>query len=174
MGFMRRRTSFLVPAANRGVLSVVGLLWVVFYSQTTWAQWNNIGAGVDYREFTVSGPNNVFVVRMDQQESSLIIESAIAQGRLSGGRETVSAMVARYDDTIGYWGQEWGRRYEVVAAINGSFFDLNTGVPEPGQIHSGWYAWRYGQWGGRSGFAWTTNREAFIGACIYQIGRAHV
>lgn len=142
-------------------------LCLVLVSRSAQAQWSNVTSGVDHRQFTVSGPNNVFVMRMDQQEPSVTIESSIAQGRLSGGRETVSEMVSRYDDAIGYWGQAWGGRHEVVAAINGSFFDLNTGVPEPGQVQSGWYAWRYGQFGGRSGFAWTVNRTAFIGACIH-------
>jgi hypothetical protein len=156
-----------LQSARKRVLWLWVMLMLLVAQPAAWAQWNNVTPGVDYREFAVSGPNNVFVTRMDQQEQSVTIESAVAQGRLSGGRETVSGMVARYDDTIGFWGQEWGRRYEVVAAINGNFFDLNSGVPEPGQIQSGYYAWRYGQWGGRSGFAWTVNRTAFIGACIY-------
>lgn len=131
------------------------------------AQWSPVSTGIDYREFTVSGPNRVFVARMQRSEPSVTIDSLIAQGRLSGGRETVSGMVARYDQSTGYWGREWGQRYEAKVAINGNFFDLTTGVPEGGQILSGWYAWRLGDWGGRSGFAWTLNRTAFIGACIH-------
>lgn len=130
------------------------------------AQWSQVTPGIDYREFTVSGPNRVFVARMDRTEPSVTIDSLIAQGRLSGGRETVSQMVSRYDQSIGYWGEQWGGRYEIKVAINGHFFDLNTGVPEPGQILSGWYAWRLGNFGGRSGFAWKLDRQAFIGACI--------
>jgi hypothetical protein len=127
-------------------------------------QWQNVAPGIDYAEFVVSGPNNVFVARMERSNLDCTIDSCVAQGRLTGGRETVSSMAARHEDAIGYWGQFWGQRYDVVVAINGDFF--YNEVPVGGQISSGWYAKRFIDFGGGSGFAWQLDRDAFMGGCV--------
>jgi hypothetical protein len=103
---------------------------------------------------------------MDRDQSNVIIDSSIAKGYLYGGRETVSGMVQRYDQAINPWGREWGSTNEVVVAINGSYFDLETGVPESGLIHSGTYAKRFDDLGGGSGFVWRMDRTAHIGQCV--------
>lgn len=173
-----QKASFSVPARPREgsvylasspylLAGALAFLTLALAPSQASAQWTPVTTGIDYQDFTLSNPNNrVFVARMHRSEPSVTIDSMIAQGRLSGGRETVSDMVSRYNETIGYWGQEWGGRNDVVVAINGHFFDLTSGVPEPGQIVSGWYAWSYGNMGGLSGFAWTLNRDAFIGECV--------
>jgi hypothetical protein len=130
------------------------------------AQWTNVGAGIDYQMYSISGPNKVFVTRMAISNASAFIESSIAQGRLSGGTQIVSNQAAHYDDAIGYWGEEWGTRNDVVVAINGSYFNTSTGEPFPGTFHSGWYAQRHPNATGTSGFAWRLNRNTFIGECI--------
>ena len=85
--------------------------------------WQTIASGIQYREFSISGPNHIYVARMDRVNPQVTLESSIAQGRLSGGLETVREMAARYDQSISYWGDEWGGRNQVVAAINGFFYD---------------------------------------------------
>jgi hypothetical protein len=129
------------------------------------AQWTAVGDGIEYQKFTLPDPNNVFVARMARANTNAYIESTIGQGRTPGGTEIMSSQAARYDDAIGYWGQVWGNRNNVVVAVNGSFFE-SDGVPFSGLVHSGWYDKRYDNLGGQSGFAWTLNRAAFIGDCV--------
>ena len=128
--------------------------------------WETVGDGIAYRLFTVDGPNRVYVARLDRNNPNTIIESSIAKGKLSGGKETVSQMVNRYDQAISAWGGDWGPRNHVVVAINGSFYDPETGVPWGGVIHSGWYAKRYDEFHGTSGFTWMMNRSSFVGECV--------
>jgi hypothetical protein len=134
--------------------------------------WGVIAQGIEYRKFQLPDPNDVFVVRMDRSNPSLTLESSIGQGKLSEGRETVSSMYARYDQSLSFWGGSanpptWGMRNKVAVAINGSYFDLNTGIPWSGQVQSGWYAKRFDDLGGGSGFAWMLDRSAIIGDCIF-------
>lgn len=137
-------------------------------------EWSVIGEGIEYRKFhfTAPRPIDVFVTRMDRSNLEVTIDTGIAQGRLSGGIETVLGIANRHDQTINYWGKTWGNRNQVVAAINGYFFNNQSsqgpiGVPWSGQIHSGWYAKRFDDYNGDAGFAWTFDRDAFIGDCVY-------
>ncbi len=102
------------------------------------AQWTNVGDGVDYREWVLPDPNRLFVARMARASMSTTLETCLPYARLTGGRETTTAMSARMDDAIGYWNGTWGMRNDVVVAVNGDFFNTTTGVPLGGQIHSGW------------------------------------
>jgi hypothetical protein len=126
--------------------------------------WEVVGTGIEYREFTLSDPNNVFVTRMDRTNPLATLESSLAQGRLSGGTETVRGMFNRYEQAINFWDSSWGSRNDVVVAINGDFY--SSGIPTSGQIHSGWYAKRFSKLTGGSGFAWKLDRSAFIGRCV--------
>lgn len=128
--------------------------------------WTPLASGVDYKEFRLAGPNQAYVARLDRENSDVIIDSSIAKGYIYGGRETVSGMVQRHNGAINPWGREWGSTNEVVVAINGSYFDLDTGVPESGLIHSGSYAKRFDDLGGGSGFVWRMDRSAHIGQCV--------
>jgi len=138
------------------------------------AQWTPVGPGVDYRHYAIAGPNQVFVTRMDRANTECIIESSLSLGTVRGGRETVSGMVNRYQDGMNYWGQTWGARNQVIAAINGSYFNTTTGVPFSGVIHSGSYDKRYDNVTSDSGFAWTLNRVAFIGECVSHVNSKQV
>jgi hypothetical protein len=129
--------------------------------------WEQVGEGIEYRQFKLPDPNNVFVARLDRSNTNATIESSIARGRLSGGFETVSGMSERYDQAINFWGQSWGARNQVVVAINGHFYNTSTGIPRSGQVHSGWYAKRFDDLSGESGFAWKLDRSAFIGFCVH-------
>lgn len=135
-------------------------------------QWQTVASGIEYAKFQLPDPNNVFVVRMDRANPAVTLESSIAQGTLSQGRETVSGMYTRYDQALNFWGgsadpPKWDMRNQVVVAINGSYFDWNSGLPQGGMVQSGWYAKRFGDLGGWSGFAWKLDRSAFIGECVY-------
>ncbi len=162
-----------------------GLLWVLLLILVSTGSvsaaalpeelgWNLIAPGIEYQKYSLPDPNNVFVVRMDRSNLGVTLESSIAQGKLALGRETVSGMYARYDQALNYWGgganpPTWGMRNQVVVAINGIYFDWNTGIPQGGQVQSGWYAKRYDDYGGYSGFAWKLDRSAFMGECVYHL-----
>jgi hypothetical protein len=129
------------------------------------AQWQNIAPGIDYQPFAAPGPNNVFVARMDRNQPDVTLDTMLGQDRLLfGGTETVSSMATSREDTLSYWGEQWGDRYDVVAAINGDFY--TGGTPVSGQIQGGWYAKRFEDFTGGSGFAWQLDRDAFIGGCV--------
>jgi hypothetical protein len=140
------------------------LAWSVLACEPALSEWESVAPGIDYQEFTVSGPNNVFVARMQRDNPDCTIDSCIAQGKLVGGTETVSSMATRHEDAFGYWGQTWGQRYDVVVAVNGDFY--SAGVPVSGQISAGWYAKRFTDFTGGSGFAWQLDRDAFVGECV--------
>jgi hypothetical protein len=163
-------TTVRASRASRRTPALAWFLLLALFAPDALAQWTAVATGIDYAEFAEPGPNRVFVTRMRLDEPTAIVDGMIGQGRLISGRETVSDMVSRYDDTIGYWGNEWGRRYEVVAAINGSYFNLDTGVPDGGMVVGGAYAKRFGELAGGSGMAWTMNRGAFLGRCVAHPG----
>jgi len=136
--------------------------------------WQPVAPGIDYQQFKLPTPNNVFVARMDRNNFNLTLESMIAQGKLSEGKETVSSMFSRYDQALNFWGgsanpPNWGMRNQAVVAINGSYYDIYTGLPQGGQVQAGWYAKRYDDLGGWSGFAWKLDRSALIGECVYHV-----
>jgi hypothetical protein len=150
---------------------VIGLVLALLgVAQPAWGAsgWDSIGDGIDYREVLLPGPIRGYVARLDRNNPVAIIDSSIANGALAEGRETVSDMAARYDEAINTWGGAWGPRNHVVAAVNGSFFDLGSGDPQGGLIHSGWFTKWYGNLEGGSGFVWTMERNAFIGQCVYR------
>ena len=66
-----------------------------------------VAPGIEYREYQLPDPVNVFVTRMDRSNPQVTLESSIGQGRLSGGGETVSSMAQRYDGAINFWEQTW-------------------------------------------------------------------
>jgi hypothetical protein len=155
------------------LLPVLALLvWILAFmpqgkdAQAVSTLWQPLAPGIDYREFHLSDPNRVYVARLERDHPQAILESSIGQGRLSGGSETVRDQAARYDQALNAWGGSWGARNQVVVAINGSFFDTNTGVPWSGQVHSGWYAKRFADRQNSSGFVWTEDRRAFVGTCV--------
>jgi hypothetical protein len=132
--------------------------------------WGEVVApGIEYKEYQLPDPVNVFVTRMDRSNQDVTLESSIGQGRLSGGGETVSGMAQRYDGAINFWDQTWGNTNQVAVAINGFYFGPPfepAGVPWSGQVHSGWYAKHFTELQSESGFAWNLDREAFIGECV--------
>ncbi len=131
-------------------------------------EWESVANGIDYQIFHLTNPRpiNIFVARMERVNPDLAIDTSIAQGKLSGGRETISDMASRYDQAINYWGQSWGSRNNVVVAINGYYFDPD-GTIWSGLVNSGWYSKRFSDYVGDAGFAWGVSGKAYIGDCVY-------
>jgi hypothetical protein len=157
---------------NKKSLAYTTLLILWLTSFLTWNArgdtdgWEVVAPGVEYQQFKAAGPNDVFVARMDRSNPHVTIETSIAQGRLSKGRETVKGMYHRSNGTLTYWGEQWGGWNRVAVAINGYYFDPETGVPWRGQVQSGWYARRFDDNHNGSGFVWSLDGTAFIGGCV--------
>lgn len=151
-------------------LSALALTWLALVQPTEVAssanEWSLVTGGIEYREFVLSGPRRAYVARMDRSQPNLVIDSMVARGQLASGTETVSAMAERYDGTVVPWNGSWQQIGRVAVAINGIFYNPATGTPETGMIQSGWYIKRFDDLGGGSGFAWTGEREAFLGGCV--------
>ena len=131
------------------------------------SSWQPVVPGIDYQEFTLPHPNRAFVARLDRREPSVTLETTIAKGVFGQGTETVSGMVERYDQSVSNWGGQWGMRNNIVVAVNGSFHDTSSGMPETGMVQSGWYAKRFDDLGGSTGFVWTRDRSAYVGGCAF-------
>lgn len=128
--------------------------------------WMPVAEGIVYREFYASQPNHIYVARMDRSNENLFLDTAIGSGTFSGGLQPVREMASLYNQSIGYWGREWGSLNEVAVAINGFFYDTETGIPWSGQVISGWYAKHFDERQSGSSLAWTFDRNIFIGECI--------
>ena len=151
---MKRSVTLLILLATLAQPSIGG------------AQWGNVGEGIDYQEVTTSGPNQLFVSRMDRSNPNTTLDTTIANDKMSGSKEIVRSQAAREDDAITWWGQSWGPRNKVVAAINGGFYNTSTGVIDGGQIKSGWYAHWFPDRGAFSGPVWKNDRTMFHGECV--------
>lgn len=162
---------------KRKTILLVSFLVVIFsLVNVVFGEWEVVGPGFEYRKFTIAGPVEVFVVRMSRASTNCIIDTMIASGRLNktglpySGREPVSAMANRYNDTINYWGEGtvnyWGNRSQIIAAINGDFFSYDSGLPTSGQIQDGWFCKRFLEYAGGSGFVWKLNRTCFLGGNV--------
>ncbi len=129
-----------------------------------------LAEGVYFQQFhlDIDGrPVNFFVVRMQRGRPDLAVDTVIADGALAHGRESVPQMVQRSEMSLSTWGEPpWGRNH-VLAAINGYYFDLQSGTPWRGQVQSGWYVQRFDDVESGSGFAWKRDGTPFIGGCLY-------
>jgi hypothetical protein len=137
-------------------------------AQGAGSAWLSLAPGIDYREFFLPEPQHVYVARLDRSNTQVGIETSLAKGSLTGGLETVSEQAALYDQSLNETADALGSRYHVIAAINGGFFDPDTGFLTGGLIHSGWYASRFEDRQTTGGFAWGTERQPFITECIVQ------
>lgn len=132
------------------------------------AGWEPLAEGISYREYFLSGPNHVYVTRLERSNPNVIIETSLANGTLGGGLEPLISQVERYDGSLIYHDGGWGETYQVAAAVNGGFFDPNTGGLSNGMIHSGWYARRFEDRQTVGGFFWRLDHAALIAECIVQ------
>ena len=129
-----------------------------------------LAPGVLFQRFhlTTGGqPVDFFVVRMSRENPDLTLDTVIANGSLRSGRESVAQMARRADGALSAWGNGLPRGYnQVVAAVNGYYFDLESGRPWRGVVQSGWYAQRFDDVESGSGFVWTLDGRAFVGGCV--------
>lgn len=128
--------------------------------------WTPVTGGITYREFYTNHPNHVYVARMDRNSETAILDTAIGNGDFSSGLQTVRNMASFYDQSIGYWGRNWGTRNQVAVAINGFFYDTETGIPWSGQVSSGWYVKRFDERQSGSSLVWTFDRNLFVADCV--------
>ncbi len=126
------------------------------------APWSEVAPGITYREYTLDGPVRVFVARADRSMKSWTVDSMTSLGTIKGGFETVPDMAVRYDDSVTFD----GRRYDVKVAINGDYLDVKTGTALGGQIISGWFVKRFGEYVGNSGFVWTLDGRCCLGGNV--------
>lgn len=155
---------------RRSIVSIAGAAAVLAFTVlcAPVSAWVKVGDGIEYQSFTAAGPNNLFVCRMARNNTNAILESMIGSGFINdGASEIVRNQAARYDEAINWWGQEWGKRNDVVVAVNGDFFA--SSIPSGGQHHAGWQAKQYGNFGGFSGFGYRLDRNPFVGGCINNI-----
>ena len=100
--------------------------------------WKPVREGIDYRLFRLPGPNRAHVARMDRSEVSLTLETALPDGTLYGELGTVREIAERAQGTLTAWKGGWGTRSDVAVAINGAFFNTETGELSAGMVESGW------------------------------------
>ena len=158
---------------NKGLF--VCLVFVLVFSSGASARvadsanlWQELAPGISYRELFLPGPNHVYVTRLERTNSQAILETSLSQGRLGGGLETVREQAERYDQALGFWGARWGVRNRVIVAVNGGFFDPDSGLPINGLVHSGWYVRRFENRQTIGAFAWRLDRLAFVSECLVQ------
>ncbi len=146
---------------KRGRIACIAVV-IALAAAVTRAQWKPIAPGIDYQESRLDGPTMVYVARADRAKKNWLIDTCIGQGTLKSGRETVSQLAARADGSVNFRGE----RYDVKVAVNGDYFSFKTGQSASGQITSGWFAKRFLDYSGGSGFVWRSDRRAFLGGNV--------
>lgn len=143
--------------------SLSALFYLVVLSSAARAvDWQPVAPGIEYAEMKLPGPVEVFIARADQDQKNWTIDVMMAKGLAKGARETVPDMAARADGSVNFLGQ----KYTAKVAINGDYFNTRTGVPLGGQVVGGWFVRRFSEYGGGSGFIWTTDHRAVMGGNV--------
>ncbi len=147
------------------VLAVLGLAFAPL--QLPLDGWQPLADGIAYRAFVFPGPVRAFVARLDRAVDSATIDTMYPFGPAPRFTETVSEMASRYHEAVNTWDGSWGGRNRVVVAINGGFFNAETGIPDGGQVQAGSTRGWVGNPVGMVSFGWTMDRQAQIGECVY-------
>ena len=154
-----------VSPKNNSIFFVIFFLGFTSLFNFSFA-WETVAPGVEYQQWTLSGPVNVFVTRASRSNPNLVIDSMISQGKIRTGLETVRNMANRYDDVVNYSKE----KYDVVAAVNGDYFSYSTNYPTQGQVISGNFVDRYPNYGGTGIFCWKEDGSVFVDANIVNTG----
>jgi len=120
--------------------------------------WESVAPGVDFQEFNLPDPNNAFVLRAYRPQGKWIIDTMTGKGQARGGRETVTDLVKRYDDTVNYRKEN----YHVIAAINGDYFTYETEQFVGGQITAGTLVKRFRERRETADLFWKRDGSIFI------------
>jgi hypothetical protein len=126
---------------TRPILCLI-LGWTLILTLSASAQWQTISEGIDYREYTLSGPRRVFVTRMDRANTSCIIDSCIARETLfrAGNRQPEWRTVTR---TPSGMGPNLG--HALRSGGGHPWRGFTSDQPTNGQVISGWYAKRFNE-----------------------------
>ncbi len=157
---MRRRVLRVLA-----VLSALGL--AISPVRAPLEGWQTLADGIAYRTFVFPGPVRAYVARLDRAVAGATIDTMFPLGPAPRYTQTVSEMASRYHDAINTWDGTWGGRNRVVVAINGGFFNADTGVPDGGQVQGGGTRGWVDNPVGLVSFGWTMDRQAHIGQCVY-------
>ena len=145
---------------KRQLRAYLTLFLVLAVSQICFG-WTTVGDGIEYQDYTISGPNNLFVTRMLRSNTNAIIDALLAKGSVASN-QTVPAQYSANDDAVFFDGNDWGPRYSMVAAINGDFY-LSGGVSRGIRVSNGWYSSQINTDGSIYGaFGWTKDRETIM------------
>ncbi len=121
--------------------------------------WTPVAPGIDYQEFNLPDPNNVFVARMDRHNPNCFLDTSLANGRIDGSIQTIGNQFNLYDGAMSYWGQDWGGQTDVVVAVNGDYWNTGTYIPLGPQVQSGWVI----KTQGGTTLSWLADRRALMG-----------
>jgi hypothetical protein len=129
-----------------------------------YTEWEKITDGIEYQKFTLSDPNDVYVVRISRNEPSVLLDVGVGGGTIRDIREPVSKIVSRYQNIVNYYGQQ----YNILAAVNGDFFSYTTDQVTGGQVILGTYADKMGS---RGKFAFKNLSSVFIDKTVSFSGK---
>ncbi len=159
-------------------MKLILLLFLVSLS----VAWDPVAPGIEYQYLRLDkDPNDVFVLRVDRSNKKAIIDTMVAKEKAAGARERTTSMYSRYDDSLTTWlsGGWDGTRYKAVGAVNGYYFDMETGLWISGGISNGWYMHRFDddqkKAGFGSGYGIRYDHSVFIGECVkHTVGKNYV
>lgn len=129
--------------------------------------WQSLAEGIEYRAFVLPGPVRAYVARLDRSNPHATLDTMAPRGDPPRYTETVSNMASRYHEALNTWEGTWGGRNQVVAAINGNFFNPDSGAPDGGQVQSGELRGWVGLPVGVVSFGLTLDRQVHLGQCVY-------
>ncbi|MBP5739245.1 MAG: phosphodiester glycosidase family protein [Abditibacteriota bacterium] len=131
---------------------------LLLLSNTAFA-WETIGDGIEYQQWSIAGPNNVFVTRMDRSNTNAGIAMTQANDSYKGN-QTVRSQMSDNDGRMFFDGVEWGKRYKPIAGVNGDAY-LSGGTTRAIRINDGHLTTSMYHdddiWGA---FYWTADRQA--------------
>ena len=124
--------------------------------------WETIGEGIEYQQWSISGPNNVYVARMIRSNPNASIAMISANDSYKS-KQIVRSQMSDNEGRIFHDGTEWGKRYYPIAGVNGDFgfsggatrsFRISDGQPTIPSFDDGAL---FGS------FFWTVDRRALQG-----------
>ncbi|MBP5093232.1 MAG: phosphodiester glycosidase family protein [Abditibacteriota bacterium] len=101
--------------------------------------WETVGEGIEYREYTLPGPNNVFVSRMYRHNPNAGMTIMTANDRRKGN-QTIGDQLDLYDGKVLFDGKDWGKRLKPVVGVNGDFY-LGGGASRTLRVADGYMAY---------------------------------
>ena len=87
--------------------------------------WTTVGEGIEYQEYTIAGPNNLFVARMDRGNADAVIDSSIGWAG-SKDKELLFRCFADDEELFYFCPRDDGtiHGYQALVELTESFFTL--------------------------------------------------